>query len=140
MRRSTLLSRFLSSWQPADLSSGLPGPPPTPNPDAPDIDPPSLCEAGPCRHYHRLATVMEVQPAIDGTTARPRQITRACYPAPGVEIELAETPVLQCSRWNPAPDLEVTEARRAYAATDDGCAFIAAALEYERALGIEEED
>jgi hypothetical protein len=70
-------------------------------PRLPVIDPPSLCEAGPCRNYHRVVSVMDAQDPVGETGPTRRQITRACYPTAGIELELGETPVLQCSRWEP---------------------------------------
>jgi hypothetical protein len=63
-------------------------------------------------------TIYETEPYT------PRQVIRACYPSPGVKIELGEDePVLECSLWDPEDptDLEVLarEARRArYLASD----------------------
>ena len=78
---------------------------PTRDPRLPVIDPPSLCEAGPCRNYHRMVFVLDAQDPIGERGPLRRAITRACYPSPGIEVELGD-PVLQCSLWNP----EVTEA------------------------------
>ena len=48
----------------------------------------------------------------------PKQVTRLCYPSPGVRIELGEDePVLECSLWDPEdpadPDVIARERRRA---------------------------
>lgn len=44
----------------------------------------------------------------------PMQVTRVCYPAPGVKIELGEDePIAECSLWDPeCPDDPDTHARR----------------------------
>lgn len=45
---------------------------------------------------------MDAQAPIDGSgDAIHPQVTRACYPAVGIELELGETPVTRCSRWEP---------------------------------------
>lgn len=128
MQRSTLTSRFLSGFQPSQMPprgpDGLiPAGPPS---KLPVIDPPTLCEAGPCRHYHRVVSEMDVQQALDGTDAPVReQITRACYPSPGIELELGETPVFQCSRWEPdmSEESRLNEQRKAFMKTPLGKQF-----------------
>lgn len=102
--KSTLTSRFLAGWEPAVFpprgADGLiPAPPPRP---LPVLEHPSLCEAGPCRHYHRVSALMDAAEPIDGSGGSSHeQTTRACYPAPGVELELGEAPITRCSRWEP---------------------------------------
>lgn len=104
MHRTNLTSRFLAGWEPAPLPARgpdgmIPAPPPR---SLPVVQPPSLCEAGPCRNFHRVQSLMDAQEPLDGTDgAIHPQVTRACYPAPGIELELGETPVLRCSRWEP---------------------------------------
>lgn len=98
----SLTARFLAGWEPAPLPAY--GPDgitfPAPRPSLPLA--PSLCEAGPCRHYHRVASVMDAADPADGSEGTThQQIVRACYPAPGIELEVGETPVLACSRWEP---------------------------------------
>ncbi len=117
MQRSTLTSRFLAGFAPGPLpprgpDGMIPGPPPT---RLPLIDPPSLCEAGPCRNYHRVVSVFDAQDPVGGTGPTRRQITRACYPTTGIELELGETPVLQCSRWEPETAATSSERDRARA-------------------------
>ena len=104
MHKSTLTSRFLAGWEPAPLPARgpdgmIPAPPPA---SLRVIEAPSLCEAGPCRHYHRVESLMDAQEPLDGSggSVHP-QVTRACYPAVGIELELGETPVMRCSRWEP---------------------------------------
>jgi hypothetical protein len=104
VHRTSLTSRFLAGWEPAPLpprgpDGMIPAPPPR---SLPVVQPPSLCEAGPCRNFHRVQSLMDAQEPLDGTdgTVHP-QVTRACYPAPGIELELGETPVMRCSRWEP---------------------------------------
>ena len=102
--KSSLTSRFLAGWEPAVFPARgpdglIPAPPPS---RLPALEHPSLCEAGPCRHYHRVACLMDAAEPLDGSggTAH-EQVTRACYPAPGVELELGEAPITRCSRWEP---------------------------------------
>jgi hypothetical protein len=90
----------------------------------PVMDPPSLCEAGPCRNYHRVASVMDAQDPVGEVGPTRRQITRACYPTAGIELELGETPVLQCSRWEPdSEQSRLDSIRIAYMRSADGKAF-----------------
>lgn len=89
---------------------------------------PRLCEAGPCRNYHRFQIQVEAQdPAAqkvavdlpadtpgtlrvrDGTLYRPPSVFHVathhyCYPSPGVETELGDLPVTDCNRWDPLPE------------------------------------
>lgn len=86
---------------------------------------PRLCEAGPCRHYHRLAVqVDETQPGAirvpialpggmpgvqavpGGSVYRPPgafhvQVHHYCYPDVGIEMPLGDVPVTECNRWEP---------------------------------------
>jgi len=134
----------LASWTPSQIAAGpdgWPGPPPQRDAALPVIDPPSLCEAGPCARYHRLVTVMEAQGALGSDAPeRYRSITRACYPSYGIEIELGETPVLQCSRWLPAPQAHEDAARRDFLASAAGSAFSESVAQYEMAMNIKDEE
>lgn len=86
---------------------------------------PTLCEAGPCRNYHRLET--QVDAATPGTVLVPIrlpvgtpgaqevpqgtaytapasfhvQVHHYCYPSPGIEMPLGDVPVVNCNRWDP---------------------------------------
>jgi hypothetical protein len=140
-----LTTRFLADWAPSAISTApdgtMAGPAPAPRSSLPQIDPPSLCEAGPCRHYHRLVSVLDAQDAIgaaltDATGVTPRVITRACYPSAGIEVELAETPILQCSHWYPRDRRHQIAARQSYLASPEGREFLAEAAAYEAALGL----
>jgi hypothetical protein len=98
------------------------GPPPPGK--LPVIDPPSLCEAGPCRNYHRVVSVLDAQDPVGETGETRRQITRACYPTAGIELELGETPVLTCSRWEPDGEQARLDSLRAqFLKTPAGKAF-----------------
>lgn len=99
----------------------IPAGPPT---RLPVIQPPSLCEAGPCRNYHRVTSVMDAE---DGghALAVHRQTSRACYPTPGIEVELGETPVLTCSRWEPdSEQARLDSIRIGFMKSADGKAFV----------------
>jgi hypothetical protein len=107
----------------------IPAGPPT----LPIAQPPSLCEAGPCHHYHRVASIMDTE---DGGApgATHRQITRTCYPGVGIELELGEAPVLQCSRWEPDNEQgRLDSIRQAFLRSSDGKAFAAKVAEFEEA-------
>lgn len=146
MQRTTLTSRFLAGFAPGILPPRGPhgmvpaGPPPRDS--LPIIDPPSLCEAGPCRNYHRVVSVMDAQDPVGETGPTRRQITRACYPTAGIELELGETPVLTCSRWE--PEISSTTAERDRARLDflkspNGKAFASEVAAFEAATEDEPE-
>lgn len=107
----------------------IPGAPPS---RLPVIDPPSLCEAGPCRHYHRVVSVIDAQDPVGERGPVRRQVTRACYPTPGIELELGETPVFVCSRWEPDNEqARLDSLRSAYMKTVDGKTFAAEVAAFE---------
>ena len=141
MNRSTLTSRFLAGWEPAVLPpSGpdgmIPAPPPRPLPVI--ADPPSLCEAGPCRHYHKVQSLMDAQEAIDGTASIHPQVTRACYPAVGIELELGETPVTRCSRWEPdGEQARLDSIRDTFLKSPNGKAYVEKMAAFEDAVAAE---
>jgi hypothetical protein len=133
MQKNTLTARFLSGFEPIVL------PPRGPDgmiPSGParmslPVLPPTLCEAGPCAHYHRVSSVMEDQEPIGGPGPIRRMVTRACYPAPGVEIEL-DSPVLQCSRWEPNGEQERLDGiRKRFLSSEPGKAFSGQVSEFE---------
>lgn len=67
------------------------------------ILPPSVCGIGPCRHFHVLVTSLDAQEPLGEETGVPqhRNTVRTCYPSPGVELDLAEAVIFECSRWDP---------------------------------------
>jgi hypothetical protein len=142
MKSSSLTSRFLAGFEPLVLpprgpDGMIPAGPPA---KLPVVQPPSLCEAGPCRHYHRVASVMDAE---DGGSAGPthRQVTRACYPAVGIELELGETPVLQCSRWEPDNEQARLDSIRAdFLKKPDGKAFVEKVAAFEEACADDDDE
>jgi len=84
--------------------------------------PPRLCEAGPCRHYHRFVIQLDAE-APRGQGVEPggkiiglpesqpfyTSTKHYCYPAVGIETELGALPVLECNFWEPLIALEVRE-------------------------------
>lgn len=99
-----------------------------------EVAPIALCSIGPCARHHELVTKINAQEALDGSAGRVHlQVIRTCYPAPGIEVDLSETPVRQCSLWKPplttgdtprdARELET--ARRYHRVCDEYKAFIA---------------
>ncbi len=149
MQRTTLTSRFLAGFTPGHLPPRGPdgmipaGPPPLLGAGLghlPVIDPPTLCEAGPCRNYHRVVSVMDAQDPVGGTGPARRQITRACYPTPGIDLELGEIPVLQCSRWEPESAGSRDEARRVYLKTKNGQQYLAEVATFEDAAGFHDDE
>jgi hypothetical protein len=104
---------------------------------------PRLCEAGPCKHYHRLTVQVDAaQPgAITVPVALPEstpgaqsvpggtvyqaapafhvQVHHYCYPDVGIEMPLGDLPVTECNRWDPMeplPSPEVVVSRGSAAA------------------------
>lgn len=76
--------------------------------------PPRLCEAGPCRHYHRFVSQLDAERPM-GATVEPggrvtgdggpqpfyTEVHHYCYPDVGIETILGAMPVLECNRWDP---------------------------------------
>jgi hypothetical protein len=84
-----------------------------------------LCQAGPCRRYHRLVVQVDAeQPGAvrlpialpegtPGAQETPRgtlyrapaafhvQTHHYCYPDTGIEMPLGALPVVECNRWEP---------------------------------------
>ena len=146
MQRSTLMSRFLSSWEPSVLpprgpQGMVPAGSPPDRAHLPVIDPPTLCEAGPCRHYHRVVSVMDAQAPVGKDSNNDHaQTSRVCYPTAGIEVELGETPVLQCSKWEPESEPERDERRRKFLTGNAGKQFRREVETYEAALAPEDEE
>lgn len=129
---------------PGQLQEGFePAPAPTVGPDGhlapPILRPPvparpRLCEAGPCRHYHRLEIQVDAEnpnaqkipvrlPVLlpgmertpDGVVYQPPAVFHTavehyCYPDTGIEMVLGATPVVSCNRWAPVYDQQVMSA------------------------------
>lgn len=74
-------------------------------------DPPRLCEAGPCAHYHRFCLQVDAENPKDerrpdGTVIHHGRVFHVqthhyCYPDVGIETNLGALPVLACNRWVP---------------------------------------
>lgn len=95
---------------------GVGAPPPIPAAEPKTF----VCLRGPCRHYWQLEMHFDAgnpeetwDPEIGlkdehGDPIRaPRKIERVCLAHPGVETELEDTAVLECSRWSPMTPREV---------------------------------
>jgi len=131
---------------------------------------PRLCEAGPCRNYHRFEIQVEaanpraqmVAVALPAGTPGAQEVPGGtvyqapaafhvethhyCYPTPGVEMALGALPVISCNRWNPYHD-EVTQDpgdagvnRRAFMDSPEGAEYRAAVAEWDAARERELED
>jgi hypothetical protein len=61
---------------------------------------PRICEAGPCRNYHRLEDQIDDGSTM-GTPTFHVRVTHYCYPSPGIEMPLGALPVVRCNRWDP---------------------------------------
>lgn len=101
---------------------------------------PSLCQAGPCIHYHRFVTQLEAARPIANELGEHGQLVgdapempvhvqthHYCYPTTGVETELGSLPVVECNKWAPV-DPRVSSSRKAseekFFATEQGQAFL----------------
>ena len=125
---------------------------------------PSLCQAGPCRRYHRL--VVQVDAATPGAVRLPivlpegtpgaQQTPRGtvyrapaafhvqthhyCYPDTGIEMPLGVLPVVECNRWDPeAPgkDRGVAVSRKDFEKSDAGRTYRAEVADWEAARAAE---
>jgi hypothetical protein len=131
---------------------------------------PRLCEAGPCRNYHRFEIQVEaatpraqmVPVALPAGTPGAQEVPGGtvyqapasfhvethhyCYPTPGVEMALGALPVVACNRWNPYHDAITQDAgalwdnRRAFMASPEGAQYTAAVMAWERARAQELEE
>jgi len=73
------------------------------------VAPISVCELGPCRRYHRLASKIDAQEPLDGSRVHlPVFITRTCYPTSGIEFHL-DQPIKECSLWDPLNKADIQE-------------------------------
>lgn len=79
------------------------------------VDPPRICGAGPCRHYHQFRVQLDAQNPMDerkpdGTVIHHGRVFHVqthhyCYPDVGIELELGALPVLSCNHWVPIAGL-----------------------------------
>lgn len=129
------MSRMKTQDPHQELQDGFDlAPPPPIGPDgAPGVPPqrtspparPSLCQAGPCRRYHRLVVQVDAEqpgavrlPIVlpEGTPGAQQtpqgtvycapsafhvQTHHYCYPDTGIEMPLGALPVVECNRWEP---------------------------------------
>lgn len=105
---SRLAAEFVPSPVPAIGPDGAPSLEPAPI-EPLRVLPISLCTMGPCRNFHSLLSKIDATEPIDGSSGGVHlQPMRACYPAPGVEIELT-APIKECNRWSPMSSGELAE-------------------------------
>jgi len=96
--------RLSDGWEPAPLPARTPDDPmpSSPKMPAPSVAPPTLCELGPCAHYHKAVLRFDAATPMDGSASVTHtQNLRSCYPTAGISIELEDSPVFECSRWAP---------------------------------------
>lgn len=126
---------------------------------------PRLCEAGPCRHYHRLTLQTEAEnplaqrvpvrlPVVPGVVeSGPKgsiyqppatfhtETHHYCYPDVGIEMVLGALPVTECNRWCPivddTPAQAVAVARRAFIESPAGAKYQDELFAWERARATE---
>lgn len=102
--------RLSEGWDPASLPARTPNDPMPSSPRMPmlSLRAPTLCEQGPCAHYHKAVMRFDAATPMDGSEdVMHTQTLRSCYPTPGIAIELEDKPVFECSRW--APDFALAE-------------------------------
>lgn len=105
---SRLAAEFVPSPVPAIGPDGAPSLEPAPL-EPLQVLPISLCTLGPCKNFHSLLSKIDATEPIDGSSGGIHlQPMRACYPAPGVEIELT-APIRECNRWAPLSSGELAE-------------------------------
>lgn len=73
----------------------------------------SLCSKGPCRYYWRLVTLFDYGNPSDTWehlgTREPRQAHHTCLVQPGLETDLGDDCVFECSMWEPLTEAEVVQ-------------------------------
>ncbi len=76
----------------------------------------SVCARGPCQHYWHLATTFPSGNPADTWEAlklkEPHQHHHLCLVHEGLETDLTDDCVFECSRWDPNPPSEARETRR----------------------------
>lgn len=86
--------------------------------------PPSLCEQGPCAHYHEFRMPYDAAKPMDGSSSGDNVSTvRTCYPNAGVEFPLNGVTVLECGLWKPIDPAVLSmraDARNRYMASPAG--------------------
>jgi hypothetical protein len=114
-RRIDPQDRLQEGWEPPPVPDLRPdSPSPSRQVALPVVSPPAptLCELGPCANYHRMSLELDAAKPMDGSETPMRiQTIRTCYPTPGVEMPLDESPIFECSRWTPLTAID-REARR----------------------------
>lgn len=153
----------------SDLQDGIePAPPPNRNLDGTAIIPPArsevpprptLCQAGPCRNYHRFATQVDaanpravrlpIAPngSPNGVYQAPAvfhvEVHHYCYPTVGIETNLGALPVTECNRWDPLSSSGADQMRARiseFMDTMEGRAHAQSIADWERARSAELEE
>lgn len=92
--------RIGENWSQSPVPNALPGSPEVPRVTIADVVmapiPPTICRLGPCRNYHEARVLLPAH-GVDGKSI----LVRTCYPHPGIEMDLQDTPVLECNRYWP---------------------------------------
>jgi hypothetical protein len=70
-----------------------------------------VCLRGPCRHYIEIHSFAEVESR--GLDRAPRQINRICKVIPGVELDLTDDCVFECSEWVPMDPMDIANREHA---------------------------
>lgn len=116
--------RVAAGFVPSAIQVGPDGAPaPIPVAPLPERELVTLCQLGPCVRYHELRTKLDAQDPQDGSERHVYvSTTRTCYPSPGIEMDLSETPVRDCNLWEPRIDVAETRLRhrQAYQRTKEG--------------------
>lgn len=143
VRRTSVQNTLTDNFEAGPLPPMGPDGAPTLEPVRPlPADPPRLCNAGPCRHYHQFQIQLDAQNPMaerkpDGTVVHHGRVFHVqthhyCYPDVGIETELGSEPVLACNRWVPITRLLQTKASVKRAFARELGAFVAKARLHER--------
>lgn len=107
--------RLMEGWEPSPVpirgpDDPLPAPPRV---HLPQVVAPTLCELGPCSHYHHAVIRFDAATPMDGSDdVTHTQTIRTCIPGAGVTLELEDKPVFECSFWDPNVELQTELERR----------------------------
>lgn len=96
--------RLYEGWEPSPVPARTPNDPlpAPPRVVLPQVVAPTLCEQGPCSHYHGAVVRFDAATPMDGSDdVTHTQTIRTCIPESGVTLELEDRPVFECTKWDP---------------------------------------
>lgn len=107
--------------------------PPLPTPDMTPEN--HWCFRGPCRHFMVIKSLAPVDNAANGYL--PEQLDRYCRAIPGVNLEMGDALVFECSDWAPKQKDGLEAQRTAYMKAHKSCGEADAARKIARETAIE---